>query len=95
MNRYSGAVLVLSGPSGAGKSSLINKIFSEIGDSYFSISTTTRSMREGEKEGVGYFFVSEEEFQQDIQEDLFLEYALVHGHHYGTSLKPVREALAE
>jgi len=95
MNRYSCAVLVLSGPSGAGKSSLINKIFSEIGDSYFSISTTTRSMREGEKEGVDYFFVSEEEFQQDIQEDLFLEYALVHGHHYGTSLKPVREALAE
>ncbi len=90
-----GAVLVLSGPSGAGKSSLINKIIDEIGDCYFSISTTTRAMREGEKEGVHYHFVSKEEFQRGIEEDEFLEYALVHGNYYGTSLKPVKEALSQ
>jgi guanylate kinase len=90
-----GVVLVLSGPSGAGKSSLINKISDEIGDYYFSISTTTRPMREGEVEGVHYHFVSEEEFKKDIQEDHFLEYAIVHGNYYGTSLKPVKEALNE
>jgi len=94
VNNHSGAVLVLSGPSGAGKSSLINKIFDDIGACYFSISTTTRPMRDGEEEGVHYHFVSEEEFKKDIEDNHFLEYALVHGNYYGTSIKPVREALS-
>ncbi|MCD6258446.1 MAG: guanylate kinase [Helicobacteraceae bacterium] len=93
LNSKSGAVLVLSGPSGAGKSSLINKIAGDIGDYYFSISTTTRPMREGEVEGVHYHFVSEEEFKKDIESDYFLEYAVVHGNYYGTSIKPVKQAL--
>lgn len=95
MIERNGVVLVLSGPSGAGKSSLINKISDAIGDYYFSISTTTRPIRDGEIEGVHYHFVSKEEFQKDIQEDHFLEYALVHGNYYGTSLKPVKKALSE
>jgi len=90
-----GVVLVLSGPSGAGKSSLINKISDDIGDYYFSISTTTRPMREGEEDGVHYHYVSKEEFKADIEADNFLEYAVVHGNYYGTSLRPVRKALAE
>ena len=93
MFEKNGVVLVLSGPSGAGKSSLINKISDDIGEYYFSISTTTRSIRKGEVEGIDYHFVSEEEFKKEIDEDNFLEYALVHGNYYGTSLKPVREAL--
>ena len=93
MNHKSGAVLVLSGPSGAGKSSLIDKISGDIGDYYFSLSTTTRPKREGEIEGVHYHFVDEEEFKKDIENDMFLEYAVVHGNYYGTSLKPVKEAL--
>ncbi len=88
-----GAILVLSGPSGAGKSSLIKKIEERIGAFYFSISTTTRPMREGEVDGVHYHFVSEEAFKQDIEQEHFLEYALVHGNYYGTSIKPVKEAL--
>jgi len=95
MIEHNGVVLVLSGPSGAGKSSLINKISNDIGDYYFSISTTTRPMREGEVEGVHYHFVKEEEFVKDIEDDHFLEYAIVHGNYYGTSLKPVREALSQ
>ncbi len=95
MVEHNGVVLVLSGPSGAGKSSLINKIAGDIGDFYFSISTTTRAMREGEEEGVHYHFVSEEEFQKDIEDDYFLEHAVVHGNYYGTSLKPVKKALSE
>ena len=95
MYQHNGVVLVLSGPSGAGKSSLINKIKDDIGDYYFSISTTTRPIRNGETEGIDYHFVSEEEFQKDIDDDHFLEYAVVHGNHYGTSLKPVREALTQ
>ena len=95
MIENNGVVLVLSGPSGAGKSSLIKKIENEIGDYYFSISTTTRPMREGEAEGVDYHYVSKEEFVKDIEDDNFLEHATVHGNYYGTSLRPVRKALSE
>ena len=93
MVEHNGVVLVLSGPSGAGKSSLINKIADDIGDYYFSISTTTRPIRGGEEDGVHYHFVTTDEFKKDIEEDNFLEYAVVHGNYYGTSLKPVRKAL--
>lgn len=89
----SGAILVLSGPSGAGKSSLIKRVSEVIGAHYFSISTTTRAIREGEENGVDYYFVSIEEFEKDIESEQFLEYALVHGNYYGTSVKPVKEAL--
>ncbi len=95
MGIKNGVVLVLSGPSGAGKSSLINKIKEDIGDYYFSISTTTRPKREGEIEGVHYHFVTEEEFKKDIEKDNFLEYAIVHGNYYGTSITPVKQALSE
>ncbi|MCF6245158.1 MAG: guanylate kinase [Sulfurovum sp.] len=90
-----GAILVLSGPSGAGKSTIINASSDEIGEYYFSISTTTRAPRVGEEHGVDYFFVSKEAFEEDIKAGNFLEYAQVHGNYYGTSLKPVRVALSE
>lgn len=90
-----GAILVLSGPSGAGKSTIINASAKEIGDFYFSISTTTRTPRVGEVNGRDYYFVSKDEFEEDIKAGNFLEYAVVHGNYYGTSLKPVREALDE
>lgn len=90
-----GAILVLSGPSGAGKSTIINAASDEIGEYYFSISTTTRAPRVGEAHGKDYFFVSKESFEEDIKDGNFLEYAEVHGNYYGTSLKPVREALQE
>ncbi len=93
MNHKTGAILVLSGPSGAGKSSLLNKVIGDLGECYFSISTTTRSMRDGEIDGVHYHFVDEDEFKNDMEEELFLEYAVVHGNYYGTSIKPVKEAL--
>ena len=90
-----GAILVLSGPSGAGKSTIINHASDEIGEYYFSISTTTRQPREGEQNGVDYYFVTHDEFEEGIKAGDFLEYATVHGNYYGTSLKPVNEALAE
>ncbi|MEA1879703.1 MAG: guanylate kinase [Campylobacterota bacterium] len=90
-----GAILVLSGPSGAGKSTIINAASDEIGEYYFSISTTTRQPRVGEENGVDYFFVSKESFEKDIKAGHFLEYAEVHGNYYGTSLKPVQAAVTE
>jgi len=95
VNHNTGAILVLSGPSGAGKSTLLNEVINDVGECYFSISTTTRPMREGEVEGVHYYFVDEEEFKKDIEQEMFLEYAHVHGNYYGTSLKPVKKALKE
>lgn len=90
-----GAILILSGPSGCGKSTLLKEVYKDIGDYYFSISTTTRQPRIGEVNGVDYFFVSKEEFEKDIEENSFLEYASVHGNYYGTSLKPINKALDE
>jgi guanylate kinase len=88
-----GAILILSGPSGCGKSSLLKKLYEKIDNYYFSISTTTRAPREGETNGVDYIFTSVEEFEEDIKKGDFLEYAKVHNNYYGTSLKPVKEAL--
>ncbi len=88
-----GAILLLSGPSGCGKSSLLKELYSVIDNYYFSISTTTRAPRDGEKDGVDYFFVTKEEFQKDIENDNFLEWAEVHGNYYGTSIKPINKAL--
>ncbi len=90
-----GAILILSGPSGCGKSTLLKEVYKDISDYYFSISTTTRASREGEKHGVDYYFVSKEEFEKDIEAGNFLEYANVHGNYYGTSLKPIMKALHE
>jgi guanylate kinase len=95
VNHNSGAILVLSGPSGAGKSTILKEIMNDIGECYFSISTTTRPMRTGEVEGIDYHFVTKEEFQEDIDNDMFLEYANVHGNYYGTSIRPVKKALKD
>ena len=90
-----GAILILSGPSGCGKSTLLKEVYKNIEDYYFSISTTTREPRVGEKNGVDYYFVTKEEFEKDINNNGFLEYAKVHDNYYGTSLKPINDALVK
>ncbi|KAB0614227.1 guanylate kinase [Campylobacter hyointestinalis] len=89
----SGQILILSGPSGSGKSTLLSRLMSEFDDIYFSISSTTRSIREGEIPGVSYHYISEDEFKRGIDEGKFLEWAQVHKNYYGTSLEPVEAAL--
>ena len=90
-----GAILIISGPSGCGKSSLLKKFYENFSNYYFSISTTTRQPRIGEVHGIDYFFVTKEEFEEDIRNGDFLEYAKVHDNYYGTSLKPINKALSE
>ena len=90
-----GQILIVSGPSGSGKSTLLSRLLKEENDLYFSISSTTRAPRQGETEGVNYYFISEDEFKKGIDADEFLEWACVHGNYYGTSLKPVLKALEE
>ncbi|MBR8461673.1 guanylate kinase [Campylobacter sp. faydin G-140] len=88
-----GQILVISGPSGSGKSTLLSRLLKEIPNLYFSISSTTREMRDGERDGVDYHFISEDEFKNGIENGEFLEWAQVHKNFYGTSLKPVMDAL--
>jgi guanylate kinase len=95
INEKKGAILIISGPSGCGKSTLLKEVYKDISDYYFSISTTTRAPRVGEVNGVDYFFVTKEEFEKDIDNNDFLEYAKVHDNYYGTSLKPINKALQE
>lgn len=78
-------MIVASGPSGAGKSTVLARVLAEMTHLRFSVSHTTRASRPGEQEGVDYHFVDEEQFQEMVERDLFLEWAKVHAHRYGTS----------
>ena len=79
-----GIIVILSSPSGAGKTTLVNEI-SKKNNFQISISYTTRKPRSNETEGKDYYFVSETEFKNLIDEDKFLEYAKVFQHYYGSS----------
>ncbi len=90
-----GLLIVLSGPSGTGKGTVCRILAAEIHNLIFSISMTTRPQRPGEKDGVNYFFVTEERFKRLIQENAFLEWAKVYGHYYGTPRSFVESNIAE
>ncbi|MGP1485588.1 MAG: guanylate kinase [Campylobacter sp.] len=90
-----GQILLISGPSGSGKSTLLNRLLKDDENLYFSISSTTRAMRDGEIDGVNYYYVSEDEFKKDIDDGNFLEWACVHKNYYGTPLKPILNAFNE
>ena len=96
MNNEKGLLIVLSGPSGVGKGTVRKEIFDDPTTSYkYSISMTTRQMREGEVNGVDYFFKTKEEFEALIQEDQFIEYAEYVGNYYGTPVQYVKDTMAE
>lgn len=89
-----GLLIVLSGPSGVGKGTVRKAIFeSDDNDFQYSISMTTRAKREGEIEGVDYYFRSKEEFEALINAGEMLEYAEYVGNYYGTPLSYVQETL--
>ncbi len=73
---------------------MLDNLFKDITNYYFSISTTTRDKRDGEKEAVDYHFVTKDQFEKDIKDGNFLEWAKVHENYYGTSLKPIEHALS-
>ena len=83
MSHSRGRLYVISGPSGTGKGTICKEILKDIGNE-FSVSMTTREPREGELHGREYFFVSHEEFTENISKNNFLEYATVFDNYYGT-----------
>ncbi|PCK21608.1 guanylate kinase [Bacillus pumilus] len=91
-----GLLIVLSGPSGVGKGTVRQAIFSQ-GDTKFeySISVTTRKPREGERNGVDYFFKTREEFEDMIENKKLLEWAEYVGNYYGTPVDYVEQTLSE
>lgn len=89
-----GLITVISGPSGAGKGTVVGKLI-ESGDYALSVSATTRTPREGEKDGVNYHFKTRNEFEQMIDNGDFLEYAEYCSNYYGTPLPYVRQKLEE
>jgi len=86
---------IISGPSGCGKSTLIRRLLNEMKTVHFSVSHTTRPKRSMELFGKDYTFVSSEEFQRMAREGAFLEWAVVHGHQYGTSHKEIEAKLKQ
>lgn len=83
MNNKKGAFIVISGPSGVGKNTIADVLINR-GYGIYSVSVTTRGIREGEKEGRDYFFVSKKVFDKNIEEGNFLEYAKYGDNYYGT-----------
>jgi guanylate kinase len=88
-------IFILSAPSGAGKSTLCKAILKEFPELCFSISHTTRNPRPGEKNGVEYYFIGQDEFVRKIEADAWAEWAEVHGNYYGTSAEFLDRCLAQ
>ncbi len=86
-----GNLFIISAPSGTGKTTILKKIIAEMANVAFSVSHTTRAPRPGEQEGVDYFFIDKDTFTDMRQQDLFLEWAEVHGNLYGTSSRAVAD----
>ena len=93
MSSARGQLVVISGPSGAGKTSVCRAL-KQSPEVEFSVSATTRAMRDGERDGVDYHFLSREDFQRRLAENQFLEWATYNGNLYGTPRWPMDQALA-
>lgn len=90
-----GKLIIISSPSGGGKGTLIKEVLDTVPDLGYSVSLTTRAPRLGEEDGRHYHFVTKEEFEREIAEDGFLEYAEVHGNLYGTSKRQIEKMTSE
>ena len=88
-----GNLIVISGPSGAGKGTIVKALLDQYASIHYSVSATTRPPREGEVNGVNYWFVSREEFLHMREHDELLEWAEVYGNFYGTPRRRVMEAI--
>lgn len=89
--QFKSPYIVFSAPSGGGKTTIVKMLKEKYPETVISVSATTRPKRPGEVDGVDYYFLSQEEFEQKIKEGKFLEYEQVHGNYYGTLKEVVDE----
>ncbi len=87
-----GKFIIISGPSGVGKGTICNVLLKEL-NAWYSVSMTTRGIRDGEIDGVNYFFITQDEFKKRIEEGQLLEYNIYNGNYYGTPKDKVLEKL--
>lgn len=90
-----GKVFIISGPSGSGKDTILNEVLKKCTNVFFSISSITRDMREGEVEGEKYHFISRAEFEEGLANDAFLEYNKYLENYYGTPKAPIDEHISK
>lgn len=88
-------VFIVSGPSGSGKDTILQAVFKKRPELFFSISSITRAMRPGEKEGEKYHFISKQVFEAGLDKGDFLEHNCYLGNYYGTPKAPVLAAVAQ
>ncbi|NPA58289.1 MAG: guanylate kinase [Aquificae bacterium] len=88
-----GELFILSSPAGVGKTTVAEGVVKEVPKLKRVITCTTRKPRKGERDGVDYYFLSKEEFEERIKKGKFLEYAVVHGNYYGTPLEEIEREL--
>lgn len=91
--KMAGKLFIISGSSGVGKGTLIKEFLNKAKDISLSVSSTTRNPRPGEIHGVNYFYTTQEDFEQDIENGAFLEWAEFGGNRYGTNKNRVQEML--
>lgn len=96
MKQNKAKLIIFTGPSGVGKGTMLADFFKRVDNNIvYSISNTTRSPRDGEINGMHYFFISKEEFEQMIKDEQFLEHACYSGNYYGTNKKFVDEKISQ
>ncbi len=88
-----GKLYVVSAPSGAGKTTLIKEVLRCFKTLSYSVSHTTRAPRNNEQQGIDYYFITQEEFKEKINQNYWLEWAVVHGNYYGTSKDFIKTSL--
>lgn len=88
-------IFIVSGPSGSGKDTILQEVFKQRPELFFSISSITRAMRPGEKEGEKYHFISKQAFENGLSQGAFLEHNCYVGNYYGTPKAPVLAAVEQ
>ena len=87
-------LMIVSGPAGSGKNTCVERLLSESPNLERVVTCTSRAPREGERNGIDYFFLSKSEFEKNIESGNFYEWAKVHGNYYGTSKKSIADAFS-